>query len=70
MKLGMTIVGLLFGIWVLLDAIFGWGGVRQVWINFVEGNPPAGTAERIGQGAVGGIFVVLAVLLFAGVPMP
>ena len=70
MKLGLTIFGLLIGLWVLFDAIFGWGIVRKVWIGFQPGNPPGGSTERFGQGAVGVIFVVLAIMLFVGVRMP
>lgn len=65
MKLALTIFGLLIGLWVLLDAIFGWATVRKLWIGFQPGTPPGGTAERAGQGVVGGIFILLAVLLLA-----
>jgi hypothetical protein len=67
MKYVMGVIGLLIGVFVALDAAFNWGIVRKIWIGFQPGNPPGGTGERAGQGVVGALFSVLAILTFAGV---
>jgi hypothetical protein len=58
-----TIVGLLFGIYLILEAIFYFGLVKVI--------RPASTTEiRVSCGIIGAIFVVLAILVFSGVIPP
>ena len=58
-----TVVGLLVGLYLILEAIFYFGLVKIV--------RPAPTTEiRVSCGIIGAIFVVLAILIFAGVIPP
>ena len=55
----LAIFGLLFGIYLILEGIFYFGLVRIV--------RPASTTEiRVSCFIIGAIFVVLAILIFAG----
>ncbi|HEV2914222.1 MAG TPA: hypothetical protein VGX92_13160 [Pyrinomonadaceae bacterium] len=58
-----TVIGLLFGIYLILEGIFYFGLVKIV--------RPAPTTEiRVSCIIIGLIFVVLAILIFAGVIPP
>ena len=56
----LAIFGLLFGVYLILEAIFYFGLVKIV--------RPASTTEiRVSCGIIGAIFIVLAILTFARV---
>lgn len=60
MTIGLAVFGLVFGVVLILDGIFNWGLVKII--------RPASTTEiRVSEIIIGSIFVVLAVLKFAGV---
>jgi hypothetical protein len=56
----LAIFGLLFGVYLILEAIFYFGLVKIV--------RPASTTEiRVSCGIIGAIFILLAILIFVGV---
>ncbi len=58
-----TIIGLLVGVYLILEGVFYFGLVRVV--------RPASTTEiRVSCFIIGALFVVLAILIFAGVIPP
>ncbi len=57
---GLAIFGLVIGLVLILDGIFGWGLVKIV-------RPASETEIRVSEVVIGAIFVVLAVLILAGV---
>lgn len=60
----LPVFGLIFGVVLILDGIFGWGLARVI-----PGAPGSNnrTYVRICEGIFGLIFVVLAILTLAGV---
>ncbi|MGG6295135.1 hypothetical protein ACQ4M4_12145 [Leptolyngbya sp. AN02str] len=57
---GLAIFGLVFGIALILDGIFEWGLVRII-------RPASKTEIKVSEIVIGVIFVVLAILVLAGV---
>ncbi len=56
----LNIFGLLFGAFLILDGIAGWGLVATI-------RPASKTEIRVSEVIIGGILVVLAILRFANV---
>ena len=53
----LNVFGLLFGAFLILDGIAGWGLVATI-------RPASKTEIRISEVIIGGIFIVLAILRF------
>jgi hypothetical protein len=64
MNIFLPVFGLVFGVVLILDGIFGWGLVK-----IIPGSPGSSNLVyvRISEGIIGVIFVVLAILSLAGV---
>jgi hypothetical protein len=57
--MALNVFGLVFGGFLILDGIAGWGLVATV-------RPASKTEIRVSEVIIGGIFIVLAILRFAG----
>ena len=64
MKTALAVFGLLFGILLILDGIFGWGLAKVIPQAPGSSNK---SYVRIAEVVVGGIFVLLAILTLTGV---
>ena len=56
----LNVFGLVFGAFLVLDGIAGWGLVATI-------RPASKTEIRISEVVIGAIFIVLAILRFTGV---
>ena len=64
MTTALAVFGLLFGLLLVLDGIFGWGLAKVIPQAPGSSNR---TYVRVSEVIVGGIFIVLAVLTLTGV---